>query len=210
MPLGRALRPLSSLFTAWNRTRHCTPFRNSFRRLSRGSQRGGFQKSGFGGCSPAPKSGTRVPSDVPRYQNQNEGTCGCSPVPKTGTRAHSPKPPFCFLSTIQNWFHGSSRGLLFGTFCPTPRPVFGYLIKVGLGGFSLFFLLLVSLFGEPPHRQNIRKCWSGPSAEMFRGVFGGFCQGFPPTKMRRKNHATTSAEEYPATQILKKIRKNLF
>ena len=50
--------------------------------------KGGFQKGGFGGCSPVPKTGTRVHSDVPRYQkterryirmfpgtkNRNEGT----------------------------------------------------------------------------------------------------------------------------------------
>ena len=44
---------------------------------------GGSQQGGFGGCSPVPKTGTRVLSDVPRYK-------------KTGTRvwAHSPKPPF--------------------------------------------------------------------------------------------------------------------
>ena len=53
-----------------------------------GSHKGGSQKGGFGGCSPVPKQGTRVHSDLPRYQraerryirmfpgtkNRNEGT----------------------------------------------------------------------------------------------------------------------------------------
>ena len=38
-----------------------------------GSQKGGFQKSGFGGCSPVSKTGTRVHSDVPRYQTPERG-----------------------------------------------------------------------------------------------------------------------------------------
>ena len=60
-----------------------------------GSHEGAFRKGGFGGCSLVPK-------------NWSEGTLGCSPVPKTGTRVHSdvplyqkpergyipPKPPF--------------------------------------------------------------------------------------------------------------------
>ena len=48
--------------------------------IIRGSQKGGFQKGGFGGCSPVPKTGTSVPSDAP-------------PVPKTGTRVHADVPP---------------------------------------------------------------------------------------------------------------------
>ena len=42
---------------------------------------GGFQKRGFGGCSPAPKN-----------RNENEGTWECCPVPKTGTRVHANVP----------------------------------------------------------------------------------------------------------------------
>ena len=44
-----------------------------------GLQEGGFQKGAFSGCSPVPKTGTRVHSEVPRHQNRNEGTviCGC-------------------------------------------------------------------------------------------------------------------------------------
>ena len=50
---------------------------------------------GFGGCSPVPKTGTRVHSDVPPVpKHRNEGTFECSAVPETGTRAQSPKPPF--------------------------------------------------------------------------------------------------------------------
>ena len=41
-------------------------------------QKGGFQKGGFGGCSPGTKTGTRVHSDVP-------------PERKTGTRVHFAK-----------------------------------------------------------------------------------------------------------------------
>ena len=37
------------------------------------SQKGGFQKGGFGGCSPVPKSGMRVHSDVPGYQKPEQG-----------------------------------------------------------------------------------------------------------------------------------------
>ena len=51
--------------------------------------------SGFGGCSPGTKTGTRVRSDVP--QERKTGTRVRSHVPperKTGTRVHSPKPPF--------------------------------------------------------------------------------------------------------------------
>ena len=47
--------------------------------ISRGIAMGGFQKGGFGRCSPAGK-------------NQNEGTFGCSPAPKTGTGIHSDVP----------------------------------------------------------------------------------------------------------------------
>ena len=46
-----------------------------------GLQNGGFQKCGFGGCSPTPT-------------NRNEGTFGCSPVPKTRTRVHSDVPQY--------------------------------------------------------------------------------------------------------------------
>ena len=74
---------------------------------------GGSQEGGFGGCSPVPKTGTRVHPDVPRYHKPERGYIRMfpgrhqkperryigmfpaeSPVPKTGTRAHSPKPPF--------------------------------------------------------------------------------------------------------------------
>ena len=47
----------------------------------RGFAKGWFPKGGFGGCSPVPKTGTRVHSDVP-------------PVPKTGTRVHSNVPRY--------------------------------------------------------------------------------------------------------------------
>ena len=40
------------------------------------TQKGGFQKGGFGGCSPGTKTGTRVRSDIP-------------PERKTATRARS-------------------------------------------------------------------------------------------------------------------------
>ena len=46
------------------------------RPLFGGSQKGAYQKGGFGGCSLVPK-------------RRNEGTFGCSPVPKNGTKAHS-------------------------------------------------------------------------------------------------------------------------
>ena len=73
----------------------------------RGSQKGGFQKGGFGGCSPVPKTGTRVHlddivplvritetrvhSDVPRYRKPERGYI----------RQNHPfsKRPFRFLST---------------------------------------------------------------------------------------------------------------
>ena len=58
------------------------------------ARQGGFQKGGFGGCPPVPKTGTRVHSDVPRYQKPEQGCMRMFPGTKTGTRAHSPKPPF--------------------------------------------------------------------------------------------------------------------
>ena len=39
----------------------------------RGFGKGGFQKGGFGGCSPVAKTGTRVHSDVSLYQKQERG-----------------------------------------------------------------------------------------------------------------------------------------
>ena len=77
-----------------------------------GSQKSGFQKGGFGGCSPGTKTGTRVRSPKPPFWKppfylpvtlfggsqkggfQKGGFGGCSPGTKTGTRVHSPKPPF--------------------------------------------------------------------------------------------------------------------
>ena len=38
-----------------------------------GLQKGGFQKDGFGGCSPVPKTGTRVHSDVHQYPKPERG-----------------------------------------------------------------------------------------------------------------------------------------
>ena len=62
----------------------------------------GFTKGGFGGCSPVPRAGTRVHSDVPPApKNRNKGTFGCVPVPKAGTRADSPKPPFYETAPFQ-------------------------------------------------------------------------------------------------------------
>ena len=55
--------------------------RNYFESNAGVDKRVGFQKGGFGGCSPGTKTGTRVRSRVP-------------PGTKTGTRVHSPKPPF--------------------------------------------------------------------------------------------------------------------
>ena len=64
-----------------------------------GSQKGGFQKGGFGWMFPGTNG-----------KNRDEGTFGCSPVPKTRTRAHSLKPnfyetAFCFLLAgwVQNF-----------------------------------------------------------------------------------------------------------
>ena len=45
----------------------------------------------FGGGSPAPRTGTRVHSDVPRYQKRNEGHADVAGAKKN--RARSPKPP---------------------------------------------------------------------------------------------------------------------
>ena len=54
------------------------------------NERSGFQKGGFGGCSPVPKTGTRVHADVPQYQKPERGHIHQN-RPFT-------KPPFCFLS----------------------------------------------------------------------------------------------------------------
>ena len=48
-----------------------------------GSQQGGFQKGDFGRCSPVPKTGTRVHSDVPRYQKPGWGYMRMFPYTKT-------------------------------------------------------------------------------------------------------------------------------
>ena len=52
---------------------------NYFDTFFGGAQKRGFQKGGFGGCSPGTKTGTRVRSDVP-------------PQRKTGTRVRSHVP----------------------------------------------------------------------------------------------------------------------
>ena len=54
-----------------------------------GSQKGRFQKGGFGGCSPVSKNGARVHSDVPG-------------APRTGTRVHSDVP----------WYQKPERGYI--------------------------------------------------------------------------------------------------
>ena len=66
-----------------------------------GSQKVGFQKVGFGGCSPAPKKRClRVHSDVPRYQNPERGYMRMFPSTKNrneGTFAKTallPNHPF--------------------------------------------------------------------------------------------------------------------
>ena len=60
-----------------------------------GTQKGGFQKGVFGGCSPGTKTGTRVRSDVPpQNEKPQQGYVRMFPGTKTGTRVHSPKPPF--------------------------------------------------------------------------------------------------------------------
>ena len=85
---------------------------------------GGFQKGGFGGCSPGTKTGTRVRSPKPPFWKppfylpvtlfggfqkggfQKGGFGGCSPGTKTGTRVRSPKPPFyetALLSPSEYW-----------------------------------------------------------------------------------------------------------
>ena len=70
-----------------------------------GSQKGGVQKCGFGRCSPVPKTGTRVHSDVLRYQergymrmfsgtkNRHEGTFA-----KTGILRNRPFVSFLRFS----------------------------------------------------------------------------------------------------------------
>ena len=91
----------------------------------RGSQKGGFQKGGFGGCSPGTKTGTRVRSPKPPFYEtallspsepfwcsqkggfQKGGFGGCSPGTKTGTRVRSPKPPFYETAL----FSPSERGI---------------------------------------------------------------------------------------------------
>ena len=52
--------------------------------FSKVRKKGGFQKGGFGGCSPVRKTETRVHSDVPRYQKQGRALYGPMPV-KTET-----------------------------------------------------------------------------------------------------------------------------
>ena len=54
-----------------------------------GSQKGGFQKGGVGGCSP-----TRAQKKERRHQSRNEGFKNGTTVPQTGTRVHGPYPPY--------------------------------------------------------------------------------------------------------------------
>ena len=75
-------------------------------RRSTGSlQKGGVQKGGFGGCSPVPRTGTRIHSDVPRYQDPEQGYIRMFPrhqnLERGYIRRNHPfsKPPFCFLSS---------------------------------------------------------------------------------------------------------------
>ena len=78
-----------------------------FKSPPRASQKGGFQKRGFGGCSPVPKEGTRVHSDVPRYQRKERryirmfpGTASRNDWNICQNRPFT-KPPFCFLSILE-------------------------------------------------------------------------------------------------------------
>ena len=58
-----------------------------------GWQKGGFQKGGFGGCSPGTKNRTRVHSDVPPERKPERGYVRMFPWTKTRTRVRSHVPP---------------------------------------------------------------------------------------------------------------------
>ena len=98
-----------------------------------GSQEGGFQKGGLGGCSAGTKPGTRVRSPKsPFYETallspsepfwclqkggfQKGGFGGCSPGTITGTRVRSPKPPFyetALLSPSEYWRVSDPKALM--------------------------------------------------------------------------------------------------
>ena len=68
-----------------------------------GSQKGGFQKGGSGGRSPAPTSGTKAHSDVPRYQKTERRYIRMFPSAKSRNEGYIrqsrpfTKPPFCLF-----------------------------------------------------------------------------------------------------------------
>ena len=92
----------------------------------------GFQKGGFGRCSPVPRTGTRVHSDVPRYQEPERGCIRM--FPGTGTRNEG---TFAKTTLLQNHPFVSSRFLKDAAFLLT---VGSFLLTVGL------FLLTVDNF----------------------------------------------------------------
>ena len=60
----------------------------------RGSQKGGFQKSGFGGCSLVPKTGTRVHSGVPWHEKAEQGYMRMFPGTKNWNKGTFAKTAF--------------------------------------------------------------------------------------------------------------------
>ena len=88
-----------------------------------GSEKGGFLKGGFGGCSWTPKNSTRVQKTKQQYQKLERGyDKNGTTVPKTGTRAHSPKPPFSVVDKKVVF----SRMVL-ADFPPERKPERGYI-----------------------------------------------------------------------------------
>ena len=76
----------------------------------RGLPKGGFQKGGFGGCSPGTKTGTRVHSDVPPERTPERGYIPMFLRNEKPVRGHVrqnhpfTKPSFCFLSICGRCF----------------------------------------------------------------------------------------------------------
>ena len=77
------------------------------------SQKGGFQKGGFGRCSPVPKTGTRVHPDVPWNQKQERGYIRMFPGTKNrnkGTFAKTDLLPTALLFPLD--FSGTEKGVI--------------------------------------------------------------------------------------------------
>ena len=122
------------------------------------TQKGGFQKGGFGGCSPGTKTRTRVRSDVPsdrktgtrvrmfpRNENRNEGTFAKPPFDETALLSPGD------LSANCTWVKPGRFGSFF------------VLCFLALGGHCLQMLCLPG-FGTHANTQNLPHFRASPAS----------------------------------------------